>query len=475
MDNKFPDNFLWGAASSANQSEGGYKEGGKGLTLTDVFPNASSGRFEAMQHFDEALDKEFDYCPSHVATDFYHRYEEDIKLLNEMGVKVYRTSINWARIYPKGNEKIPNQEGLSFYRKVFETCHEYGIEPVITLNHFDTPLYLYEKYGGWSDRKLVDYFVRYAKTVMSEYKELVKYWLPFNEINMVAHIPLVGGLVNVHGKENPAQLIYDAAHNQLLANALTVKAAREINSAFRVGSMLAAGKYYANTCAPEDVLTGIYKDWMDYLFTDVQVFGKYPFYVKRYFKENKVTLNISKEDEEILMNNTVDFVALSYYSSRVVSGDTGNKDFGSGNVAKTLRNPYLETTSWGWQIDPIGLRIVLNELYDRYEKPLFVVENGLGAADELLEDDRVEDDYRIRFHQQHIAQMWEAIEDGVEVIGYTPWGTIDLVSASTGEMSKRYGFIYVDLDNDGHGSYRRIKKKSFDWYKNVIRTNGKEL
>lgn len=471
---KLSDKFLWGAASCATQCEGGYKEGGKGLTLTDVFPDASHGRFEAMKDIDNSIKTLYEYYPSHKATDFYHRYEEDIELLAELGVKVYRTSINWARIFPKGDEPNPNKAGLEFYSKVFDKCIEHNIQPVITLNHFDTPLYLYEKYGGWRNRKLIEFFVNYASVVMNEYKDKVKYWIPINEINMIAHLPLVGGLININEDENKKQIIYEAAHNQLIANALVVKKAKEINPEFQLGCMLAAGKYYPNTCDPKDIFEGIKKDWMDYLFADIQVFGKYPFYINRYFKENNINLSISDEEKEILLNNTVDFVSISYYSSRLVSADNKNSNFIGGNVAKTLKNPYLETTSWGWQIDPIGLRIVLNELYDRYEKPLFIVENGLGAVDEL-ENDTVNDDYRINYHSKHIEQMIEAIKDGVDIIGYTSWGTIDLVSASTGEMSKRYGFVYVDLDNDGIGTRNRIKKKSFEWYKKVIATNGSDL
>jgi len=471
MDN----NFLWGGAVSASQCEGGYAEGGKGLTLTDILPDANHGRWDGLKDIKKAKNTTYDYYPSHDAIDLYNRYKEDIALFAEMGFKTFRTSINWARIFPNGDEKLPNEEGLAFYDALFDECLKYGIEPLVTLNHFETPFALYEKYGGWKNRELVTLFVNYCDVVFRRYKDKVKYWLTFNEINMVVHLPIVGGLVTVENETNPEQVKYQSAHHQLVASALVTKLAREINPTFKVGCMLGAGKAYPNTCNPADVWAAYNVDRGDYLFTDVQVRGYYPSYSKRFFKEKNIELEIQKDDLDILRENTVDFISFSYYSSRVASADPNKKSATEGNIVPTLKNPYLEVSEWGWQKDPMGLRITLNELYDRYQKPLFIVENGLGAKDIPDENGYVEDDYRIDYIRGHIKALKEAIKDGVELLGYTTWGCIDIVSASNGEMSKRYGFIYVDLDNDGNGTKNRYKKKSFYWYKKVIETNGEDL
>lgn len=471
----FNENFLWGAALSAGQCEGAYKADGKGMTLSDYLPDAKRGRWDGMAKIDDVIAGKisYDYCPSHKAIDFYHRYKEDIAMLAELGIKALRTSINWARIFPNGDESTPNMKGLEFYKNVINECKKYNIEPIITLNHFDTPANLYINYGGWGNRKLIDFFANYCKAVFEYFKDDVIYWIPINEINMLVHHPIVGGFINVNNVENKNQLIYKAAHNQLVASALVKKIAKSINPKFQIGSMLGAGKYYPYSCNPEDVLKAINHDRDDYLFCDVQFFGEYPFYSKRLFEEKGVKLDITEDDKILLKENTCDFLSLSYYSSRVVKHVLTDEKTTSGNVANSLSNPYLETTEWGWQIDPVGLRITLNELYDRYHKPLFIVENGLGTKDEVNSDGEIIDDYRIDYHKKHIEQLKEAIIDGVEIMGYLSWGTIDLTSASSGEMSKRYGFIYVDLDNDGNGTLKRTKKKSFSWYKKVIESNGK--
>ncbi|KAB7668361.1 6-phospho-beta-glucosidase [Bacillus sp. B1-b2] len=467
--------FLWGGAIAANQAEGAYLEGGKGLTLTDILPNANHGRWGALKDIKKAVNTHYEYCPAHQAIDFYHRYKEDIALFAEMGFKTFRTSINWARIFPNGDDLEPNEEGLAFYDDLFSECLKYGIEPLVTLNHFDTPLALYEKYGGWKNRKLVNFYENYCNVVFRRYKNKVKYWLTFNEINMIIHLPIVGGLIDFKEDDNIEQVKYQAAHHQLVASAIATKMAHEINPEFKIGCMLGAGKTYPYTCSPNDVWKAYKADREGYFFIDVQARGYYPSYSNKFFKDNNIVLDVKDGDLDILRENTVDFISFSYYSSRLISADPKMKDQTDGNIVPSLKNPYLETSEWGWQIDPLALRITLNELYDRYQKPLFIVENGLGAKDIPDENGYVEDDYRITYLREHIKALKAAIEDGVDLWGYTTWGCIDIVSASNGEMSKRYGFIYVDLDDDGNGSLRRTKKKSFNWYKNVIASNGEIL
>lgn len=472
----FPNNFLWGGAIAANQSEGGYLSGDKGLSIVDLLPTGDK-RWDMMKgNVPSFQPLEGEYYPSHGAIDFYSRYKEDIALFAEMGFKALRLSIAWARIFPTGEEEKPNEAGLQFYDELFDELRKHGIEPVVTLAHFDVPVNLIEKYGSWRDRKLVNFFEKYAKTVFTRYKDKVKYWMTFNEINMLLHLPFMGaGLVFEEG-ENKQQIQYQAAHHQLVASALAVKAGHEIIPDVKIGCMLAAGTTYPYTSHPDDVFEAMTKDRESFFFIDVQARGAYPGYAKRYFADHGLTIEMEMGDEEILSQNTVDYIGFSYYSSRVISTD---KDVlakqTSGNVFDTVENPHLEKSEWGWTIDPKGFRITANQLYDRYEKPLFVVENGLGAVDTVTEDGEIIDDYRIDYLRRHIIEMGEAIRDGVDIIGYTSWGPIDIVSASTGEMKKRYGYIYVDRDNAGVGTLKRIKKKSFDWYKDVIRSNGRNV
>ncbi len=467
--------FLWGGAVAANQCEGAYDADGKGLSLVDIMPNVHEGRFEAMFNINKAKNTEYNYYPSHKSIDFYNKYKEDIKLLSEMGFNVFRMSISWARIFPNGDDKSPNEAGLKFYDNVFDECLKYGIEPLVTINHFDTPLALMDNYGGWKNRKLIDFYMNYCEVIFNRYKDKVKYWLTFNEINMILHIPSIGGLLNLDGEENPEQVKYQAAHHQLVASAKATKLAHEINPDMKIGCMLAAGKTYANTCNPKDVMKSLEADREGYFFIDVQSRGYYPSFSNRLFEEKNIKLEITEEDLKVLKENTVDFISFSYYSSRLISADPNLEDKTEGNVFASLKNPYLDRSEWGWQIDPLGLRITMNEIYDRYQKPLFIVENGFGAIDIPDENGYVEDDYRIEYLREHIKAFKEAIKDGVDLIGYTPWGCIDLISASTGEMKKRYGFIYVDLDDKGNGTRKRSKKKSFYWYKQVIESNGECL
>ena len=467
--------FLWGGAVAANQCEGAYLEDGKGLSLVDILPGGRERKEALFDNPQKALEHKYDFYPSHESIDFYHTYKEDIALFAEMGFKVFRMSISWPRIFPNGDESTPNEKGLEFYDRVFDELKKYNIEPLVTINHFDTPLGLVKNYGGWRNRKLVDFYVNYSKVILERYKGKVKYWLTFNEINMLLHIPFIGGGLIIKEGENDLELKYQAAHHQLVASSITTKLAHEIDSNYQIGCMLAAGDVYYNTCNPKDVWDSIEKNRDQYFFIDVQSRGYYPSYTKRLFEENNISLVIEDGDSEILKNHTVDFISFSYYSSRLTSADPEElKKLEAGNAFASLKNPYLKASEWGWQIDPIGLRVTMNTMYDRYQKPLFIVENGLGAVD-VLENDTVNDDYRIEYMKEHLKEMKEAVKDGVELLGYTSWGCIDLVSAGTGEMKKRYGFIYVDRDDKGNGTNKRYKKKSFDWYKKVIATNGEEL
>lgn len=472
----FRENFLWGGATAANQCEGAYLEGGRGLANVDVVP-AGSDRFSVGSGMMKMFScNEDHYYPSHEAIDVYHHYKEDIALLAGMGFKCYRLSIAWSRIFPKGDELEPNEEGLKFYDNLFDECLKYGIEPLVTICHFDVPMHLIETIGGWRSRQMIDHYVRYCGTIFKRYRDKVNYWITFNEINMIWHFPFMGAGLYFEEGENKRQVKYTAAHHELVASALATKIAHEINPEFKIGCMLAAGNTYANTCHPEDVWRSIEKDRENYFFIDVQSRGEYPAYALKQLEREGVKIPFVKGDKELLQTYTVDFISFSYYSSRLVSANPDVNKMTEGNVFDTLKNPYLEASEWGWQIDPLGLRITLNSLYDRYQKPLFIVENGLGAVDIPDEHGYVEDDYRIDYLREHIRAMKEAVElDGVDLLGYTTWGCIDLVSAGTGEMKKRYGFIYVDKDNEGNGTLRRSKKKSYNWYKKVIHSNGEDL
>ena len=468
--------FLWGGAIAANQSEGGYLEGNKGLSTVDVIP-AGEDRVPVMKGKMKMLacDSQH-YYPSHEAIDFYHHYKEDIALLAEMGFKCFRFSLAWTRIYPNGDDAIPNEEGLQFYDNVIDECIKYGIEPLVTITHFDVPIHLVKTIGSWRSRKMVGYYERLCETIFTRYKDKVKYWLTFNEINMLLHLPFgSSGLVFEEG-ENEEAVKYQAAHHQLVASAKATEIAHRINPEFKIGCMLAGASTYPNTCAPEDVWKAMTRDREHYFFVDVQSRGEYPNYAKKMLARMNIQLKVEDGDEELLKANTVDFVSFSYYSSRLTSADPEVSTKTAANLFPTLRNPHLKASEWGWQIDPLGLRITLNALYDRYQKPLLIVENGLGAIDTPDENGYVEDDYRIEYIREHIKAFKLAVEeDGVDLLGYTTWSAIDLVSSSSGEMSKRYGFIHVDKDNEGNGSMKRSRKKSFHWYKKVISCNGEDL
>lgn len=472
----FRKDFLWGGATAANQCEGGYKEDGRGLANVDVLPYGKD-RFPVglgkMKMFE--CDSEHFY-PSHEGIDFYHHYKEDIALFAEMGFKTFRMSIGWTRIFPKGDEEEPNEKGLQFYENVFKECKKYGIEPLVTITHFDVPMHLVEKYGSWRSRELVGFYENLCRVLFTRYKGLVKYWLTFNEINMLLHLPFIGAGLYFEEGDNVEQVKYQSAHHQLVASSLATKIAHEIDPEIQVGCMLAGGSFYAHTCHPRDTWEARQKDRENLFFIDVQSRGEYPAYAVKELERKGIKIEMGEGDAALLKQHTVDFISFSYYSSRVASGDPEEQAKTAGNVFASIANPHLESSEWGWQIDPLGLRITMNDLYDRYQKPLFIVENGLGAVDVPDENGYVEDDYRIAYLREHIKAMKDAVElDGVDLLGYTSWGCIDLVSASTGEMKKRYGYIYVDRDNDGEGTNKRTPKKSFEWYKKVIASNGEDL
>ncbi len=472
---EFPKDFLWGGATAANQCEGAYDVDGKGLSVQDVTPRGGLAAPGATSPLITALPTRDNLKLEGI--DFYHHYKEDIALFAEMGFKTFRMSIAWSRIFPKGDESEPNEAGLAFYDRVFDELAKYGIEPLVTLSHYETPLHLARHYNGWANRKLITHYEHYVRTVFQRYKDKVTYWLTFNEINSVLHAPFMsGGIVT-----DPAQLskqdLYQAVHHELVASALATKIGHEINPEFKIGCMVLAMPAYAMTANPLDQLAVREFKNQNYLFSDIHARGKYPRYIQRYFKDNGIEIQFTQEDEAIL-KHTVDFISFSYYMSVAAAHDPELYQSGQGNILGGIENPYLEKSEWGWAIDPIGLRLVLNDLYDRYQLPLFIVENGLGARDVLVDGPKgptVMDDYRIDYLQQHLLQVGQALKDGVDVLGYTTWGPIDLVSASTAQLSKRYGFIYVDRNDDGTGSLARYKKKSFNWYKAVIASNGRSL
>ncbi|WP_271000371.1 glycoside hydrolase family 1 protein [Listeria seeligeri] len=479
---QFPEGFLWGGATAATQCEGAWDVGGKGASVLD---HCTNGDREHPRLITAEIDTEKYHYPSHTGCEQYDHYEEDIKLFAEAGFKTYRMSINWSRIFPNGDDMVPNQEGLDYYRKLFEKCKEYHIEPTVTMTHYDMPWNLSVKYGGWANRKVVDFFLKYAETIFTEYKGLVTRWLTHNEINFgtVSYGEIVtSGILPKSERivmQDPNATTEDlnrrfkALHHEFVASAKAVQLAHEIDPAIEVGCMMCGFAFYPLSCKPEDVAAA-QRDmeiW-NYYCMDVMSKGKYPYWAKRFWDENGISLAISEEDKTILENGTVDFISFSYYRTDCSKGGDklleGNTDFG-------MPNPELEATEWGWSIDPQGLRWLMNEYYARYEKPLMIVENGIGAYEQQESDGAIHDNHRIAYMKEHFKAMAQAIEDGVDLIGYACWSAIDIVSAGTGEFKKRYGLIYVDADDLGNGTYKRSKKDSFYWYKNVISCNGKNL
>ena len=473
----FSKGFLWGGAVAAHQLEGGWQEGGKGVSVADVM---TAGRHGVPREITPGVLPGKNY-PNHEGIEFYHRYKEDIALLAEMGFKCFRTSIAWTRIFPKGDETEPNEEGLKFYDDLFDEMHKYGMEPVITLSHFEMPYHLVTEYGGWRNRKLVDFFVRFATVCFERYKHKVKYWMTFNEINnqRELNVPFTAftnsGVLYKKGEDKKA-VMYQVAHHEFVASAKAVIAGHKINPDFQIGCMLAMTPVYPETCRPMDQIAALKEMDKSFFFGDVQVRGHYPNYVLKEWERKGYQIEMEDGDFDILSEGTVDYYAFSYYMSHATTSVDSRKKNLQGGFFDGVKNPYIEESDWGWPIDPVGLRYMLNVLQERYELPLMIVENGIGLHETPNADGLIEDDARIAYFQAHIAEMKKAVEeDGVDLMGYCPWGPIDLVSAGTGEMEKRYGFIYVDKDNEGNGTLNRARKKSFYWYKKVIESNGEDL
>ncbi|WJH30764.1 glycoside hydrolase family 1 protein [Paenibacillus sp. CC-CFT742] len=470
-----------GGAIAANQAEGAWNVDGKGISTADLAMNKKNiskvdykkQNAVSSEQLEAALqDKSTTNYPKRRGIDFYHRYPEDLALMGEMGIKTLRTSIAWTRIFPNGNETIPNEEGLLFYDRLFDEMIKQGIEPLVTLSHYEMPMYLVDHYGGWTSREVVDFFVYFSNTVFNRYKDKVKYWITFNEIDGIVRHPFTNGGIVPDRFENVEQAVYQSLHHQFVASAYAVKLCHEIIPDAQIGCMLTSLLHYPHTCNPLDVLAAHKNNQFNLFFTDVQVRGTYPGYIERYFKEQGIVIKKVEGDSELLKKYTADFISFSYYNSFVASADSEGLETVSGNTMGGVKNPYLPVSDWGWQIDPIGLRIALNNLYSRYQVPLFIVENGLGAYDTVEEDGTINDPYRIEYLRSHIEQMHEALLDGVKIMGYTVWGIIDLISYSSSEMEKRYGLIHVDQDNDGNGTLERKRKESFFWYKNLISNNG---
>ncbi|ECJ9747624.1 family 1 glycosylhydrolase [Listeria monocytogenes] len=482
----FPEGFMWGGATAANQCEGAWNIDGKGMTIEDCLPYREVGVADFTKQFAFSTDElekalvagsEENY-PKRRGIDHYHHYKEDIRLFAEMGFKVYRMSICWSRIYTNPEDLAPNEKGIEFYENIFKELKKYDIEPLVTLSHYDPPIELITKYRGWYSREVIDLFVKYAKTCFDRFGKYVKYWLTFNEVDaMLRHPVTSGGLIEDRFTDMPfEQAIYQAMHHQMIASAKAVKLCKEMYPEAQVGCMMTKLCFYPFTCKPEDNLATQQRMRTIYRYVDIQVFGKYPKYLLKEIENKNLVLHQEPEDAKILEEGTVDFVSFSYYMTSCMAADTENLDMAPGNTVNGVKNPYLPSSEWGWQTDPIGLRISLVDLYDRYRKPLFIVENGLGERDVVSEDGKIHDEYRKEYLKEHVIAMSDAInEDGVELWGYTWWGCIDIVSESTRQMSKRYGFIYVDVDDYGNGTFKRIKKDSFDYYKQVIESNGTKI
>lgn len=487
MNQSFPKGFLWGGATAANQVEGAWNLDGKGMSVSDVLmyrPDIDRQDYKAVNHYtlkdiEEAMKSDSTkYYAKRRGADFYTHYKEDIALMKEMGFKVYRMSIAWSRIFPNGDDAYPNEKSLEFYDKVFDECIKQGIEPLVTMSHYEPPLNLTLKYRGWSDRRVVDFFVRFVEVITERYKSKVKYWLTFNEVDSMERHPFTtGGFIEEQfPNENFEEVIYQAMHHQFIASALATKITHETIPNSQVGCMITMLVSYPYSSKPEDVIAAQQAERKNLAFSDTQVFGEYPKTLLRYFEKHNIKIKKELGDDAILKQYPVDFVSFSYYSSSLSAHDPESLTKTAGNTFMGIKNPHLPSNEWGWQMDPLGLRYALVTLYDRYRLPLFIVENGLGANDVLTSEGTIEDDYRIEYLEKHIKAMRDAVtEDGVDLLGYTTWGCIDLVSASTNEMSKRYGFIYVDSDDYGKGTFKRIRKKSFYWYKDLIASNGSKI
>lgn len=471
LQHRFPDNFLFGGAICANQAEGGFGEDGKGIANSDL-RKRGMGSFNDYD-LNKTTFEDADY-PFHRGVNFYHNYKAYLKKMNELHLQCFRTSIAWTRIYPNGDEAEPNEAGLQFYDDLFDEMHRNGIEPVITITHFEIPVTLIRKYGGWRNRQVIDFYAKYCETIFKRYKDKVKYWITFNEINNVVGFPFWCIGLDLKQGENYMQELYQAIHHIFVANARSIELFHKLVPGGMIGSMTSVSTIYPYSCNPKEVFRAFQLRRQKYFFIDMQAKGEYPYQMKRYFEENNVHIQMEDGDLDLLKNNTVDYISCSYYQSAVYKeGEAITND--TGGFQSRVKNPYLQATQWGWQIDPNGLRFVLNELYERYHLPIFISENGMGMIETLNEENTVEDPYRVAYVKEHLKAVYEALNDGVEVFGYTYWGPFDIVAASTCEMSKRYGFVYVDYDSDGNGTGELYNKKSFDWYREVIDTRGEKL
>lgn len=478
LPNGFPKDFLWGGAVAACQIEGAYDVDGRGLSTSDIHiydRNINRANIEqegggTLEYILKAAADREGYYPKRYGIDFYHSYKDDLKYFKEMGFKAFRTSISWSRIFPNGDEPTPNEKGLKFYDDLIDEIIKNGMEPIITMSHYDIPLYLVTEYGGFGNKKMIDFFVNYAKVLLNRFKGKVKYWVVCNQVNL---IPLVQfGSLGIYNDqaENMEELMYQAVHNQFVAGARVVELGKEIDPDAHLGTMVADGTFYPASCKPEDVVLTMKKNRMQYFFTDVQLRGDYPVYALRYFKENNIDLKILDGELDLIKNNKMQFLAISYYSSKIVDHTKNTME-----PFNASQNPYLEPTPWDWRADPLGFYNAISQYWDRYEIPIMIAENGLGALDVVEPNGKIHDDYRIEYLKQHIEQLKECVNDGVKILAYLSWGPIDIVSSSSAEMSKRYGYVYVDLDDFGKGTGKRIRKDSFYWYKNVIKSNGEVL
>lgn len=479
MNRELPKDFLWGGAIAAHQAEGAWNIDGRGPSIADVMSAGGNG-------IPRKITKgvvEGEYYPNHEAIDFYHRYKEDIQLFKELGLKCLRTSISWSRIFPTGQEETPNEQGLKFYDDLFDECLKNGIEPVITLSHFEIPYAIYEDFGGFANKAVIPLFVKFAQCVFDRYKDKVTYWMTFNEINNQAdgqepvHVWTNSAMI-IEDDQDKEALVFQAGVNELIASAWAVNEGKKINPDFQIGCMMAYVPIYPYSCAPEDMIASVKANERRFFYSDVHVRGEIPTYTEKYWEQKGLTIDISEKERQILRQGTVDYIGFSYYMSGTITTlpDVEGRQTEDIPSAKLVKNPYITASDWGWPIDPVGLRYVLNTVYQRYDLPLFIVENGFGAYDQLTDSNEIHDDYRINYLREHIEQMKKAVvEDGVPLIGYTPWGIIDIVSFGSGEMEKRYGMIYVDKDNTGKGTLQRLKKDSFAWYQQVIETNGEQL
>lgn len=478
-DYQMPKDFLWGGAIAANQAEGAFQVDGKGISLADVhkyYPDKTNAEISqeqikgmSVEDIQANLADTDGYYPKRHGIDFYHTYPEDLALLKELGFKTFRTSIDWTRIFPTGEEETPNEAGLAYYDRLIDKIIELGMEPIITILHYETPIEISLKYGGWNNRKVIDLFVKYGKVLLERYKEKVKYWIVINQINLIQFEPFNSTAIPYDTVDNYEEASFQAIHHQFIASAQLVAYAKKINPQMQMGTMVADCTVYPFSCKPDDVILAMKRNRMEYFYTDVQFRGEYPQYALNYFEEHGIEIDITLEDQQMLKENTMDYLAISYYYSQMVDSEKNSM-----NPASVTPNPTLKVNPWGWAVDPQGLYNSLSQYWDRYGKPIIIAENGFGMYDKVT-DGQIHDDYRISYLSEHIQQMKKAMYDGVDVIAYCAWGPIDIISCSSAQMEKRYGFVYVDLDNEGKGTGKRMKKDSFTWYQKVIATNGEEI